>query len=78
MKEYMLWLLTQSRFEAHNVKFKVLYKPWKKIQATSKITHNKDESTVMWTTLDPCLVLSESDSKLYTKFESVKTKFIYV
>ena len=26
-------------------------------------------STVKWTTLDPCLGLSESDPKLYTNFE---------
>ena len=26
-------------------------------------------STVKWTILDSCLVLSESDSKLYTNFE---------
>ena len=26
-------------------------------------------STVKWTNLDPCLMLSESDSKLYTNFE---------
>ena len=30
---------------------------------------NMGASTVKWTTLDPCLGLSESDSKLYTNFE---------
>ena len=29
----------------------------------------KGASTVKWTTLDPCSGLSESDPKLYTKFE---------
>ena len=31
-------------------------------------------SMVKWTILDPCLVLSESDSKLYTDFDFVKEK----
>ena len=33
-------------------------------------------STVKWTTLDPCLVFSESDSKLYTSFEFCEEKKI--
>ena len=31
--------------------------------------HIMGASTVKWTTLDPCSYLSESDPKLYTKFE---------
>ena len=31
-------------------------------------------STIKWTTLDPCLVFSESDSKLYTNFEFCEEK----
>ena len=30
--------------------------------------------TIKWTTLDPCLVFSESDSKLYTNFEACEEK----
>jgi len=33
-----------------------------------------DARMVKWTILDPCLVLSESDSKLYTNFDFVKEK----
>ena len=29
---------------------------------------------VKWTTLEPCIVLRERDSKLYTNFEFVKEK----
>ena len=32
-------------------------------------------STVKWTTLDPCSGLSESDPKLYTKFEFYEIEF---
>ena len=31
-------------------------------------------STVKWTSLDPCLVVSESDSILYTNFKSCEKK----
>ena len=33
-------------------------------------------STVKWTCPDPCLVLSESDSKLYTNFEFCEEKIV--
>ena len=33
-------------------------------------------STVMWTTPDPCLMLSESDSIFYTNFEFCEKKII--
>ena len=38
----------------------------------------KGASTVKWTTLEPCIGLSASDSKVYTNFEYVKKKFIHL
>ena len=35
---------------------------------------NMGASTVKWTTPNPCLVSSESDSKLYTNFEFCEEK----
>jgi hypothetical protein len=35
-------------------------------------------STVKWTVYDPCLVFNESESKLYTNFDSCEEKFINI
>ena len=40
----------------------------------SKIHTSPGASTVKWTTHDPCLVVSKSDSKLYTNFEFCEEK----
>ena len=41
----------------------------------SKPSIHKGASTVKWTTLDPCLVFNERDTKLYTNFEFCEKKF---